>query len=280
MQLGKKKNVGLYDALNSEMAVAEEILPVMASSSATTTEIPSTPSTGTSEGIQISFTETTSAKVNRDGGVESMDVQGQLNLHISDSTLSRIQIGLHVDDSDGTQFKTHPNVDRNQFKDQHKIGLRDSTRAFPLNQQTSVLRWRLQAKSDVASLPISVNSWPTPAGDGTTAVNIEYEVDSNSPPLEDVTIVIPLPMYPEGNSADNSPGAMPEIREIDGEWQVTAAGFEWTPPVEQVENGRLEFNVQGDDPEGFFPVEVRYRTGKPVCAVDVTPPRGTKLIKF
>jgi hypothetical protein len=31
----------------------------------------------------------------------------------------------------------------------------------------------------------------------------------------------------------------------------------------------LEFNVSGDDAEGFFPVEVRYKTAKTVCTVDV-----------
>ena len=84
-----------------------------------------------------------------------MDVQGQLNLHISDSSLSRIQLGLHSSDADGTQFKTHPNVDRNLFKDHHRIGLRDASRPFPLNQQMCVLRWRLQAKPGAITLPIS-----------------------------------------------------------------------------------------------------------------------------
>ena len=153
MQLGKKANTRLYDALSGEIASVEATTPV-----ATT---PSTPSTAqetplsASEGIQIAFSETMSAKTNRDGGLEAMDVQGQLNLQISDSSLSRIQLGLHANESDGTQFKTHPNVDRNLFKDHRKIGLRDASRPFPLNQQMSVLRWRLQAKPNSVKLPIS-----------------------------------------------------------------------------------------------------------------------------
>jgi hypothetical protein len=47
----------------------------------------------------------------------------------------------------------------------------------------------------------------------------------------------------------------------------------WRPSTSEVENGRLEFNVAGDDTEGFFPVEVRYNTAKTICSVDVkTPP--------
>ena len=42
---------------------------------------------------------------------------------------------------------------------------------------------------------IVVNMWPSPVGDGSTDVNIEYEIDANNHPLEDVTITIPLPMY-------------------------------------------------------------------------------------
>jgi coatomer subunit delta len=153
MQLGGKTNALLKNALSNEISLAEE------SASNVSVSVPSHASAENSppvasEGIQISVIETMSAKANRDGNVESLEVQGQLNLQISDSTISRVQIEVNSDDTDGTQFKSHPNVDRNLFKDQHKIGLRDSSRPFPLNQQMSVLRWRLQGKAD-KSLPIS-----------------------------------------------------------------------------------------------------------------------------
>ena len=69
------------------------------------------------------------------------------------------------------------------------------------------------------------------------------------------------------------PGSIPEVKEIDGTYEIAAAGFEWRPSVETIDNGRLEFNVEGDDAEGFFPVEVRYKTAKTVCTVDVGLPR-------
>lgn len=156
MQLGKKTNTRLYDALSSEIASAEDTIPLATPSSTISAgQETSYNTTTSSDGIQIAFTETMSAKTNRDGGLESMDVQGQLNLQISDPTMSRIQLALNSNDSDGTQFKTHPNVDRNLFKDHHRIGLRDSSRPFPLNQQMCVLRWRLQAKPESSKLPIS-----------------------------------------------------------------------------------------------------------------------------
>jgi coatomer subunit delta len=277
MQLGKKANTRLHDALSDEIAADMTPITPLTPSSSTPTE--KTNTLISSEGIQIVFNETTSAKANRDGGLEAMDVQGQLNLHISDSTISRIQLYLVTDDADGTQFKTHPNVDRNLFKDHHAIGLRDLTRPFPLNQQMTLLRWRLQAKSEKTTLPISgspfiwwlmvVNSWPSPVGDGSTDVSIEYEIDSTVSSLEDVVIIIPMPVYHSFFMfSDDSPGSIPNIKEIDGEYRITPEGFEWTPSLE-IENGRLEFNVEGDDTEGFFPVEVRYKSVKPVCNVDV-----------
>lgn len=152
MQLGKKQNTRLYDALSNEIASVEEPAPVTPVTESAHARVPSTSST---EGIQVALTENTTWKVNRDGGVEALDVQGQLNLFIADASMSRIQLALNSSDSDGTVFKTHPNVDRNLFKDQHKIGLRDSSRPFPLNQQMSVVRWRLQSKGDSGRLPIS-----------------------------------------------------------------------------------------------------------------------------
>ena len=48
----------------------------------------------------------------------------------------------------------------------------------------------------LASADVLVNSWPSPVGNGSTDVSIEYEIDSNASPLENVVIIIPLPMYP------------------------------------------------------------------------------------
>jgi hypothetical protein len=152
MQLGKKTNTKLYDALSNEIATVEETTPLASPSPATSAPEPLTPA---AEGIQISFNETTTAKTNRDGGLENMEVQGLLNLYISDSSISRVQLDMHTNETDGTQFKTHPKVDRQMFKDQQKIGFRDASRPFPLNQQMCILRWRLQAKPDSTTLPIS-----------------------------------------------------------------------------------------------------------------------------
>jgi hypothetical protein len=65
-------------------------------------------------------------------------------------------------------------------------------------------------------------------------------------------------------------GAVPHIREIDGDYQITPEGISWKPSIAEIENGRLEFNVAGDDAEGFFPVQVRYNTARTFGSVDVS----------
>ncbi len=40
---------------------------------------------------------------------------------------------------------------------------------------------------------VSVNCWPTPRGDGTYDVNIEYELEATHMTLHNVTLTIPLP---------------------------------------------------------------------------------------
>lgn len=157
MQLGGgKANARLKMALSNEIGIADDNASrsLLASSASAAEPASGHTPPSASGGIEVSLIETSVAKANRDGNVETLEVQGQLNLHISDSSISRVQIEVNSDDSDGTQFKSHPNVDRNLFKEQHKIGLRDSSRSFPLNQQMSVLRWRLQSKDNI-TLPIS-----------------------------------------------------------------------------------------------------------------------------
>jgi hypothetical protein len=45
-------------------------------------------------------------------------------------------------------------------------------KAFPTGTALNVLKWRWQT-SDEGALPLTVSCWPTPGGDGTTAVTLE-----------------------------------------------------------------------------------------------------------
>lgn len=110
-----------------------------------------------------------------------------------------------------------------------QIGLKNSTKPFPLGTDVGVLKWRYQTQDDSAlpltsnfffpiksfyisilskfleyyrlaylhllyeKITFSVNCWPSENGQGGCDVNIEYELEHTHLELNDVTINIPLP---------------------------------------------------------------------------------------
>lgn len=147
----------------------------------------------------------------REGGVNSLEIKGDMNLHVSEETLTRIRISVAPPPSGvgaEVQFKQHPNVAKFQAQGERIVALKDPARVFPLNQPLGVLKWRYSGK-DETYVPLSstsllsfrfcndatraVNCWPSPSNDGTCEVNIEYELENETLSLYDVVISIPLP---------------------------------------------------------------------------------------
>lgn len=92
----------------------------------------------------------------RDGGVQSMELKGDMNLQITDAAQARIKILLappSVDFGPDMQFKQHPKVAK--FGDGDKvIALTDPARGFPVGQSIAVLRWRYVGR-DESYVPLS-----------------------------------------------------------------------------------------------------------------------------
>ncbi|KXS20873.1 clathrin adaptor, mu subunit [Gonapodya prolifera JEL478] len=210
--------------------------------------------------VHISIDEKISAIIKRDR-VESIEVKGDVTLRVSDSARSRLRLQIHsgVDD---VQFKTHPQVDKQLFTTNNVLALKDPSKPFPVNQALGILRYRFSSKSEDA-LPLSVNCWPSPTGDGTSEVSIEYELLNSRLELRDVSISIPFP-----------PGGVPTIGEIDGQYVVDKSRrfLEWQIPIvdETSKSGSLEFTVPGEDPNSFFPIKISFGSNRSYCDVDVT----------
>lgn len=112
---------------------------------------------------------------NRDGGVDNLEVKGDLMLRIADADRGHIRVRLgnvnnklfqfkvrtpHRDEAacalvghahaikHGGTSQTHPNVDRNLFLAESVIGLKDASRPFPTGQPLGVVRWRFQSKEE------------------------------------------------------------------------------------------------------------------------------------
>lgn len=79
-----------------------------------------------------------------------MEVRGVLTLKIADPSSARIRLALKANDDASIQFKTHPNVDKNAWKDQHIVQMRDLSRPFPANQNLEVVRWKVSTRDETA----------------------------------------------------------------------------------------------------------------------------------
>lgn len=81
-----------------------------------------------------------------------------------------------------TPFQSHPNVDKELFRSQGLISLRQ--KAFPLNSSVGVLKYRRTSpKGDGGWPPLVLNCWPNGA-------NCNIELVANRP-LTELTISIP-----------------------------------------------------------------------------------------
>ena len=89
----------------------------------------------------------------RDGGVQSFELKGDLDLRITEAALAKVRLTLAPKDFAELQFKQHPNVAKFSGSDKI-IALKDQNRSFPVGQGLGVLRWRMTTK-DESNVPLS-----------------------------------------------------------------------------------------------------------------------------
>jgi hypothetical protein len=110
----------------------------------------------TNDSVHVAIKEQLSVTLLRDGGVQDFELKGDLNLLVSDASLSKLKLTLADKSYSDLQFKQHPNVAK--FGAGEKvIALKDASRSFPVGQGLGVLRWRMTAK-DESNVPLSSES--------------------------------------------------------------------------------------------------------------------------
>lgn len=267
MQLGKKsKATDIYDKVKADLPEVEETVApvsvpaaVSASSNRASLETTQTP-------INVAITETISAKLGREGNLTSFEVKGDLQLKISDPALAKINLTLQAEEGPlKAQFKPHPNLDKNMFTSQKLVQLRDTTKKFPTNTSTPVLRWRATAAAETPDvLPITFTVWTNKSTDDSYTVTVEYQLadayaDSADTVLSDVSLTIPYQ------------SSEPSVSSFDSQYSVTGDSLEWTIGAVDSSNGSgsFEFEAQADDEGEFFPMQIRFDMPKPFIDVDV-----------
>lgn len=228
--------------------------------------------------------------LSRDGGLEKLDLKGDLDLRIASAEATKVVLSLAHSDAYGNdlQFKTHPRIDKKAWTDSQRIQLRDTKQGFPVRQGLAVLKWRLTTK-DESVVPLSskaepvctacqslanpvplVNCWPSPTDNGTMDVNIEYELTSEDPSIVLKNIIISIPL-PDGADPSNVNAAEGTTWTLDNasnslNWLIS----EVDASNESSRNGVLEFNVPGDDTSAVFPVAVDFVAQRGLCGVEVS----------
>ncbi|PIL31308.1 hypothetical protein GSI_06006 [Ganoderma sinense ZZ0214-1] len=273
MKLGAKKTQqsALLDALGGEALLSEDMSVPATPSAATPEPIAVAPKnergslpTVDAESVHIVIKEFLNLELMHEGGLNNVELRGDMNLQISDADLGRVKLSLAPAPASfgpELQFKQHPNVGKFVANRDRVVALKDPSRSFPIGQPLAVLKWRYAGK-DETYVPLSINCWPTPSNDGACDVNIEYELENEGVALYDVVISIPLP-----------DGSYPTVSSHSGEWALNSSSHSlaWNIPLINAENksGSLEFSVGGDDAGVFFPVHVSFVAQGSVAGVKV-----------
>lgn len=262
MQLGKKsKTTDMFERVKTELGPVDDtpLVPV-ATPSAAEPAAPRISSSLDRDAIHVTVNEAITAKISRDGALNSFSITGDLSLRVSDASLTKIKLNLDATPSHGAQFRTHPNVDKNAFNSSKTIQMANLARGFPVNNAVGVLRWRAAPKVDDTSvLPITFTVWVNRGSDGNCNLTIEYELTGNDT-LKDVSVVVPFT------------SAEPSISSFDATYEVSGDSLEWTIGTVSEENpsGSFEFEAQTDDENEFFPMHVRFSKTSPFVDVDVS----------
>ncbi|KAI0094166.1 hypothetical protein BDY19DRAFT_1061213 [Irpex rosettiformis] len=272
MQLGGKKTTQsqLLDALGGEALLSEDMsapatpVPTEHQTFAAIHSSQSTLPAVTPESVHVVVKESLSLELAREGGLNNLELTGDMNLQITDSALARVKLTLAEPATSfgpELQYKQHPNVGKFAANKERVIALKDPSRSFPVGQSLAVLKWRYAGK-DESYVPLSINCWPTPGNDGTCDVNIEYELENEGVVLHDVVISIPLPS-----------GSYPTVSSHSGEWALNGSSHAIDWIVGRVDadesSGTLEFSIGGDDIGAFFPVHVSFVAQGSIAGVRV-----------
>jgi len=264
MQLGKKsKTTDMFEKVRGEMGTdAEEDRPLIAPPVAPVAEKAAAARMSSSfdrDSVHVTIAESITAKISREGTLESFAVKGDLNLRISDSSLTRVKLNVTANSGEGAQFRTHPKVDKALFTKSNIIQLKDSSTGFPENTGVGVLRWSATAKAgDSNAAPITFTVWVNRGSGSTYNITVEYEL-TGSDTLKDVSISIPFST------------SEPSVSSYDATYEVSGDILEWNIGAVDEENqsGSFEFEAAADDDSEFFPMTVTFSKTKPFVDVDV-----------
>ncbi|KAI9890271.1 MAG: hypothetical protein M1814_004306 [Vezdaea aestivalis] len=263
MQLGKKsKTTDMFEKVRGDLGPeAEESMPLIQNTVPSEKGPSARPSlSGDREAIHATIVETVSARISREGSLQSFEVKGDLQLQIFDSSLTRVKMDLKVPAAANVQFRTHPNVDKALFNSTKKIQLKDPSKPFPINNAVGVLKWKVSAKADQNDvLPLAFTAWVNRGSEDSVNITLEYEFQGSNK-LDNVSVIIPFAT------------SEPSVSSFDANYEVSGDSLEWKigSVGEDNSSGAFEFEAEADDEGDFFPMKVKFSNTKPHVEVEVS----------
>jgi len=253
------KNKSLEDALVKEDKLAPVITTSNKAQSSVAAALPPQPLV--QHPVMLVVAERISAKMTREGMVESFEVKGSLTLTATNDEAALCSVQLSVGASDAFTFNTHPKVNKAIYDNSKLLQLKDTTKGFPSARPVGILRWTHASTSDEL-VPIKINCWPEEESRGQMNVSIEYNLEYKMD-LYDVCIRIPL-------GTSEAPG----ILSVDGSHKHNASTGELLWEIDLIDasnaTGSLEFNIAQRNADAFFPISVTFSSHQLYCNVDVT----------
>lgn len=101
--------------------------------------------------VHVVIREHITVEMVRDGGLNNLELKGDMNLQISDPDLSKLKIVLApaaVNFGPELQFKQHPKVDKFVANRDRVVALKDPSKGFPVGPPLAVLKWRYEGKDE------------------------------------------------------------------------------------------------------------------------------------
>jgi len=258
----KKPGMGQKNALMEQMAMEGEVMddPVSVGPISKGSAIPPA-NVMTREAIHAAIEETCELKFEADGTMQSMKVEGLVNLLVTDPDQATIKLRVAHTAGPEFQFKCHPKLSKDAFFGTAEPWLSlAKDRAFPSDgaKPLGILKWRYN-ESDEDKAPIKVTCWPSDQR-GKTHVNMEYELGNTIPELENVCISIPVPQQPEVIDVDGSTN-----------YDARSGNFNWTLDECGAGNssGSLEFALPAIGHDAFFPITVTFTAPSTYCDIQI-----------
>eukprot|EP00744_Colponema_vietnamica_P009568 GILI01013596.1.p1 GENE.GILI01013596.1~~GILI01013596.1.p1 ORF type:complete len:514 (-),score=148.92 GILI01013596.1:141-1682(-) len=251
MTLGKAKK-----ATDTASKILQESgAPAIATPTPSATAAASTSGATSSNGVHIKVDEKISATLHRDGGLENLDVRGDMSVTVADAQLANVRVLLRNYNQDFT-FKTHTKINKNDFVSDRVLALKDG-KPYPTMQQVEIVRWRLQDKR--IKTPISVTCWP---GEGSASV--EYELENTAMTLYNVSILIPV-------AAAGASVVECEVGEVNPNFDGKYLRW-FIPKISAKENSSasIEFELSSSvDAGAYFPIPINFQSDVSLAAVSV-----------